>query len=251
MYRNYIAGQWVTAISGEVFPSFNPANGEVIGEVPKSGRADVERAVTAAAEAFPRWRKVPAPKRGEILYRTHPAVKVISFTGSTETGRRVSELAAPGLKKVSLGLGGKNAIIMLDDADLNLALDGIIRSAFGTTGQRCTACSRLIVQKGVRKALVDWLEARTEKLWLGDGLLPTTETFAPASFISMRAPSAPRSSSRSVALAAPATAIVRPGKRRWRCSPSGSRSTWITAGGYQEPRLTQTRWCKSKLVLEQ
>lgn len=69
MYRNYIAGQWVTALSGEVFPSFNPANSEVIGEVPKSERADVERAVAAAAEAFPRWRKVPAPKRGEILYR--------------------------------------------------------------------------------------------------------------------------------------------------------------------------------------
>lgn len=318
MYRNYIAGQWVTALSGEVFPSFNPANGEIIGEVPKSGRADVERAVAAAVEAFPRWRKVPAPKRGEILYRvgrkleenkerlarlltremgkviaeargdvqeaidmayfmagegrrllgytapvelpnkfgmalrdpvgvvgvitpwnfpiaipswkifpaliagntvvfkpasdtpilgiefvkifeeaglppgvlnivtgpggavgealiTHPAVKVISFTGSTEAGRRVSELAAPGLKKVSLELGGKNAIIVMEDADLNLALDGIIWSAFGTTGQRCTACSRLIVQKGAHKALVDRLVARAEKLRLGDGLLPTTD----------------------------------------------------------------------------
>ncbi len=318
MYRNYIAGQWVTALSGEVFPSINPANGEIIGEVPKSDRADVVRAVEAAAEAFPRWRKVPAPKRGEILYRvgrkleenkerlaqlltremgkviaeargdvqeaidmayfmagegrrllgytapvelpnkfgmalrdpvgvagvitpwnfpiaipswkifpaliagntvvfkpasdtpilgiefvkifeeaglppgvlnivtgpgsavgealiTHPAVKVISFTGSTEAGRRVSELAAPGLKKVSLELGGKNAIIVLDDADLNLALDGIIWSAFGTTGQRCTACSRVIVQKGVHKALVDRLVARTERLRLGDGLLPATD----------------------------------------------------------------------------
>lgn len=318
MYRNYIAGQWVTALSGEVFSSINPANGETIGEVPKGGPADVERAVAAAAEAFPRWRKVPAPKRGEILYRvarkleedkerlarlltremgkviaeargdvqeaidmayfmagegrrllgytapvelpnkfgmalrdpvgvvgvitpwnfpiaipswkifpaliagntvvfkpasdtpvlgiefvkifaeaglppgvlnivtgpgsavgealiTHPAVKVISFTGSTEAGRRVAALAAPGLKKVSLELGGKNAIIVLDDADLDLALDGIIWSAFGTTGQRCTACSRLIVQKGVHRALVERLVERTERLRLGDGLLTTTD----------------------------------------------------------------------------
>ena len=87
----------------------------------------------------------------------------------------MSALAAPGLKKVSLELGGKNAITVMDDADLDLALDGIIWSAFGTTGQRCTACSRLIVQRGIHQELVDRLAERTEALRLGDGLLETTD----------------------------------------------------------------------------
>jgi aldehyde dehydrogenase (NAD+) len=318
MYRNYIAGQWVDALSGRTFASRNPANGELIGEVPSCGPEDAARAVRAAEDAFQKWRRVPAPRRGEILYRvarilenekerlanlltremgkviaeargdvqeaidmayymagegrrllgytapvelpskfgmavrdpvgvvacitpwnfpiaipgwkilpaliagnavifkpasdtpvlgiefvrifeeagvppgvlsvitgpgsavgealiSHPSVKVISFTGSTEAGRRVSELAAPDLKKVSLELGGKNAIIVMDDADLGLALDGILWSAFGTTGQRCTACSRVIVQRGIQQALVEHLAARTESLRLGDGLLLTTD----------------------------------------------------------------------------
>ncbi len=318
MHRNYIAGQWVQAVSGETFTSTNPANGQLIGEAPKGGREDVERAVAAAVEAFPKWRKVPAPKRGEILFRvgrllednkerlaqlltkemgkviaeargdvqeaidmayymggegrrlfgytapvelpnkfgmalrdpvgvvavvtpwnfpiaipswkilpaliagntvvfkpasdtpilaiefvrlfeeaglpsgvlnivtgpggavgealvSHHAVKVVSFTGSTEAGKRVSALAAPTLKKVCLELGGKNAIIVMDDANLDLAVDGILWSAFGTAGQRCTACSRVIVQKGAHKALIDLLVARTEKLQVGDGLLEATD----------------------------------------------------------------------------
>lgn len=316
--RNYIAGQWVDALSGETFASTNPANGQLIGEAPKGGREDVEKAVAAAAEAFARWRKVPAPKRGEILFRVgrlleqnkerlaqlltremgkvlpeargdvqeaidmayymggegrrlfgytapvelpdkfgmalrdpvgvvavvtpwnfpiaipswkilpalvagntvvfkpasdtpilaiefvrlfeeaglppgvlnivtgpggtvgetlvaHPAVRVVTFTGSTEAGKRVAALAAPTLKKVCLELGGKNAVIVMDDADIDLAVDGILWSAFGTSGQRCTACSRVIVQKGVHRQLVDRLAARTEKLRLGDGLLETTD----------------------------------------------------------------------------
>ncbi len=318
MHQNYIAGQWVDALSGRTFASLNPANGELIGEVPECGAEDVARAVGGAEKAFIKWRSVPAPKRGEILYRvarkledekerlsqlltremgkviaeargdvqeaidmayymagegrrllgytapvelpdkfgmamrdpvgvvacitpwnfpiaipswktlpaliagnavifkpasdtpilgiefvrifeeaglppgvlsvitgpggsvgealiSHPSVKVVSFTGSTEAGRRVSELAAPGLKKVSLELGGKNAISVMDDADLDLALDGILWSAFGTTGQRCTACSRVIVQRGIHDALMERLVARTEALRLGDGLLPTTD----------------------------------------------------------------------------
>ena len=318
MYRNYIAGKWTEALSGSLFASYNPANGELVGEAPQSSAQDVGRAVAAAAEAFPRWRKIPAPKRGELLFRvarlleaekeriaqlmtremgkviveargdvqeaidmayymagegrrllgytapvelpdkfgmalrdpigvvacitpwnfpiaipgwktlpaliagntvvfkpasdtpilglefarifdeaglppgvfnaisgpggavgealvSHPDVKVVSFTGSTEAGRRVAELAAPGLKKVSLELGGKNAIIVMDDADLDLAVDGIIWSAFGTTGQRCTACSRLIVQQSIHDELVHRLLARTTSLRLGDGLLPTTD----------------------------------------------------------------------------
>jgi aldehyde dehydrogenase (NAD+) len=318
MYRNYIAGEWVDAISGELFPSRNPATGELIGEVPRGGAPDIGRAVAAAAAAFDRWRKVPAPKRGEILFRVgaildgekerlarlltremgkvlpeargdvqeaidmayymagegrrlfgyvapvelpdkfgmamrdpvgvvavvtpwnfpiaipswkilpaliagnsvvfkpasdtpvlaiefvkifeeaglppgvlnivtgpggaagealvaHPDVKVVTFTGSTEAGRRVSELAASGLKKVSLEMGGKNAILVMDDADLDLALDGILWSAFGTTGQRCTACSRVIAQKGIHRELVERLAERAARLRLGDGLLPTTD----------------------------------------------------------------------------
>ena len=68
MHRNYIAGQWVDALSGRTFTSLNPANGELIGEVPECGQEDVIRAVIAAEEAFKKWRSIPAPKRGEILY---------------------------------------------------------------------------------------------------------------------------------------------------------------------------------------
>ncbi len=318
MYRNYIGGEWVSSLSGETFPSHNPANGELIGEAPKCGPQDAARAVEGAVKAFDRWWRVPAPKRGDILFQvgqklavekerlaqlmtremgkvlpeargdvqeaidmafymagegrrlfgytspvelpdkfgmavrdpvgvvaaitpwnfpiaipgwkilpaliagnavvfkpasdtailgielvrlfeeaglpagvlsvitgpgdsvgealiSHPAVKVVTFTGSTEAGRRVSALAAPGLKKVSLELGGKNAITVLDDADLELALDGIIWSAFGTSGQRCTACSRLIVQRGIHQKLVERLAERTEALRLGDGLLESTD----------------------------------------------------------------------------
>src|SRR5919197_5400597 len=85
---------------------------------------------------------------GERIVR-HPDVRVITVTGSRETGVRVLQAAAEGLKHVHLELGGKNAIIVLDDADLDLAVDGIVWSAFGTSGQRCTAASRVIVQAGV------------------------------------------------------------------------------------------------------
>src|SRR5258706_12203897 len=75
-----------------------------------------------------------------------PDVPVISFTGHTSTGKRIAERAARRLKRVSLELGGKNAIVVLADADLDLAADGILWSAFGTTRQRCTAASRVIVE---------------------------------------------------------------------------------------------------------
>jgi aldehyde dehydrogenase (NAD+) len=74
------------------------------------------------------------------------------------------------LKRVSLEMGGKNAVIVLDDADLNLAVEGILWSAYGTTGQRCTACSRVIVHKAVRQQLLDLLVPRIKALRLGDGL---------------------------------------------------------------------------------
>ena len=311
-FQNYIAGEWVDSASGETFESVNPATGDTIGTFPRSSAEDVDRAVAAAKVAFEDWRLVPAPRRGEILYRfanllmeekdeftdlmshemgkvkaeaggdvqeaidmslymagegrrlhgqttpselrdkfnmsvrmpigvvgvitpwnfpiaipswkiapalvcgntvvfkpatdtpllgqrfvellveaglpegvinivhggggavgdrlvRHPDVPVITLTGSRETGVEVMRNAAENLKRVHLELGGKNAIIVLDDADLDLAVEGIIWSAFGTSGQRCTAASRVIVQAGVYDELQMRLVAAAEKLRLGPG----------------------------------------------------------------------------------
>ena len=317
-FKNYIGGKWVAAHSGKTFESHNPANGELVGVLPLSDAQDAADAVEAAATAYDKWRKYPAPKRAELLYRVseilrarkqemgelltremgkvlpealgdvqeaidmamymagegrrlngllvpselpskwamavrdplgvvaaitpwnfpiaipawkmfpalvcgntvvwkpasdtpvlaermiqiyeeagfppgvvnlvtgpggavgdaliaHPKVRLITFTGSTDVGRDVSIQAAKHLKRVSLEMGGKNAIIVLDDADVDLAIEGILWSAFGTTGQRCTACSRVIAQQGIKKELVTKLAERAAKLRLGDGLLPTTD----------------------------------------------------------------------------
>ena len=310
--QNFIGGEWVDAASGETFESTSPADGETIGVFPKSGPDDVDRAVEAAKEAYEDWRLVPAPKRGELLYRfaqllvehkteltdlmahemgkvkaeaggdvqeaidmsyymggegrrlfgqttpselrdkfnmsvrmpigvvgaitpwnfpiaipswkimpalvsgntvvfkpatdtpalgqrfvelldecgapkgvvnivhggggavgdrlvRHPDVPVITLTGSRDTGVTVMRNAADGLKRIHLELGGKNAIIVLDDADLDLAVDGIVWSAFGTSGQRCTAASRVIVHERVYEALSKRLVEEAEKLTLGAG----------------------------------------------------------------------------------
>jgi aldehyde dehydrogenase (NAD+) len=98
-----------------------------------------------------------------------PDVHVISFTGSSATGKGIAQRAGRRLKRLSLELGGKNAIVVLADADLDLAVDGILWSAFGTTGQRCTACSRVIVERPVVDRLLERLEARARALRLGDG----------------------------------------------------------------------------------
>jgi alpha-ketoglutaric semialdehyde dehydrogenase len=311
-FQNYIGGAWVDAGDGETFESVSPANGDTIGVFPKSGAEDVDRAVEAAKAAFEEWRLVPAPKRGEILFRfgqlliehkddlvdlmtremgkvkaeaggdvqeaidmsyymagegrrlfgqttpselrdkfnmsvrmpigvvgaitpwnfpiaipswkmlpalvcgntvvfkpatdtpllgerfvelldeaglpkgvvnivhggggavgdrlvRHPDVPVITLTGSRETGVEVMRNAADALKHVHLELGGKNAIIVLDDADLELAVEGILWSAFGTSGQRCTAASRVIVQEGAYEALQSKLVTAAEKMRLGYG----------------------------------------------------------------------------------
>src|SRR6059058_3961257 len=288
-YKNFIGGEWVDAASGETFESTSPANGDTIGVFPRSGAEDVDRAVAVAKEAFAEWRLVPAPKRGEILFRLarlleqekagltdlmtremgkvkaeaggdvqeaidityymagegrrlfghttpwnfpvaipswklipalvcgntvvlkpatdtpalaerfvellaesgipsgvvnivhgggstvgerlvrHPDTRVITLTGSRETGVEVLKAAADTLTHVHLELGGKNAIIVLDDADVELAVDGILWSAFGTSGQRCTAASRVIVQKGAYDELQSRLVERVEKLRLGPG----------------------------------------------------------------------------------
>src|SRR5690348_5939841 len=311
-FKNFIGGEWVDAASGETFESTSPANGDTIGVFPRSGAEDVDRAVAVAKEAFAEWRLVPAPKRGEILFRLarlleqekpaltdlmtremgkvkaeaggdvqeaidityymagegrrlfghttpselrdkwnmsvrqpigvvgaitpwnfpiaipswklipalvcgntvvlkpatdtpalaerfvellheagipedvvqivhgggstvgdrmarHPDIRVITLTGSRETGVKVLEAGAETLKHVHLELGGKNAIIVMDDADLELAVDGIVWSAFGTSGQRCTAASRVIAHEKVYDALQKKLVARVEKLRLGPG----------------------------------------------------------------------------------
>jgi aldehyde dehydrogenase (NAD+) len=317
-FLNYIGGEWVESASGETFESTSPATGDSIGVFPKSSAEDVDRAVAAAKAAYEEWRLVPAPKRGEILYRfanlmidekgeltdlmshemgkvkaeaggdvqeaidmslymagegrrlfgqttpselrdkfnmsvrqpigvvgaitpwnfpiaipswkiapalvcgntvvfkpatdtpllgerfvelldeaglpkgvlnivhggggavgdrlvKHPDVRVITLTGSRETGVEVMRNAAEGLKHVHLELGGKNAIIVLDDADLELAVEGILWSAFGTSGQRCTAASRVIVQSGVYDRLETKLVEAAEKLTLGPGWEDSTD----------------------------------------------------------------------------
>ncbi len=318
-YRNLIGGEWVDARSGATFTSVSPANhDDVVGDFPASGPADVDAAVEAARRAFPAWSLMPAPKRGEILFRVarllaehkeelsrlmtremgkvlteargdvqeaidvayymagegrrmfgqtvpsempdkfamairrpigvvgiitpwnfpvaipgwklfpalicgntavikpasdtpacmvrfiellaeggipdgvinvvtgsggevgnaiveHPDVRVISFTGHTETGVEISTRAAKTLKRVSLELGGKNPIVVWEDADLDLVLDSVIWSAFGTSGQRCTAASRLLVHRSIHDEFVSRLRDRVGRLVLGDGLEDTTD----------------------------------------------------------------------------
>jgi len=318
-YRNLIGGKWVEARSGVTFTSVSPANHEeVIGTFPASAAADVDDAVAAASAAFGPWSLMPAPKRGEVIFRVarllaehkeelatlmtremgkvltetrgdvqeaidvayymagegrrmfgmtvpsempdkfamairrpigvvglitpwnfpiaipgwklfpalicgntvvmkpasdtpaclvrfaellmeggipdgvinvvtgsgadvghalveHPDVKVISFTGHTDTGIDISTRAAKTLKRVSLELGGKNPIVIWEDADLPLALDSVIWSAYGTSGQRCTAASRLIVHRRIHDEFVEMLRKRVASLVLGDGLDPATD----------------------------------------------------------------------------
>ena len=317
-FRNFIGGDWVDAGSGETFESVSPATGEPIGTFPRSRPDDVDRAVEAAKEAYRSWRLVPAPRRGEIVFRfaalvaehkqelaelmtremgkvlaeaggdvqeaidmsyymagegrrllgqttpselpdkfnmsvrtpigvvgvitpwnfpiaipswkivpalvcgntvvfkpandtpalgerfvellveagvpdgvvnvvhgfgrdvgdrivRHPDVPVVTLTGSRETGVAVMRAAADYLKHVHLELGGKNGIIVMDDADLDLATDGILWSAFGTSGQRCTAASRVIVHERVYDELASRLVAAAEKMRLGPGWEPDTD----------------------------------------------------------------------------
>ena len=313
-YKNFIDGQWLAARSAKTFENRNPANrDDLIGLFPASSAEDVDAAVRAAKKAFNSWRLVPAPKRGELLYRVgellrkykeeiaramtremgkvlketrgdvqegidtafyvagegrrlfgettpaelpnkfamsvrmpvgvcalitpwnfpmaiptwkmfpallcgntvvlkpaedtphtatrlieilteagippgvvnllhgsgeevgaalvrHPGVQLVSFTGSAAVGREIASACGQNLKRVSLELGGKNAQIVMEDADLELAVEGALWGAFGTTGQRCTATSRLIVHRDVARTMTDALVARAEKIKIGDGL---------------------------------------------------------------------------------
>ncbi len=106
---------------------------------------------------------------GEALVK-HKDVRLISFTGSTDTGKIIAEQCARDNKIVSLEMGGKNAIIIMDDADIDNAVEGSLWGAFGTSGQRCTASSRLLVQKKVYKKFVNKLVAKVKTLRVGNGL---------------------------------------------------------------------------------
>lgn len=111
----------------------------------------------------------PGGTLGDAL-ASHKRVNMISLTGSTAVGRAIAEICGRDLRRCTLELGGKNAVVVLEDADLGLAVEGVAWGAFGTTGQRCTATSRVIVQKAVLSAFTDRLVAAAEKLTIGDGL---------------------------------------------------------------------------------
>jgi aldehyde dehydrogenase (NAD+) len=105
----------------------------------------------------------------------HPDIKIVSFTGSSEIGAQINQMCAPSFKKVSLEMGGKNAMIVMDDANLDMAVEGALWGAFGTTGQRCTATSRIVVHKDIMKQFVDKFVERAKALRVGNGLLPETQ----------------------------------------------------------------------------
>ena len=109
------------------------------------------------------------PEAGAPLV-AHPGVRAVSFTGSSEVGRQIGQTAAGLFKPCSLEMGGKNAMIVMDDANLDLALDGAVWGAFGTTGQRCTATSRILVHAKLAAEFTDKLVARATKLHVGNGL---------------------------------------------------------------------------------
>jgi aldehyde dehydrogenase (NAD+) len=105
----------------------------------------------------------------------HPGIPLISFTGSTETGSKIGATCGRMHKRLSLEMGGKNAMIVMDDADIELALDGVLWGAFGTTGQRCTATSRLLLQGGIHDEFLSKLAQRARAMKLGDGRAKGTD----------------------------------------------------------------------------
>ena len=150
-----VAGNAIVWKPGEDVPAFSAAFTQVFADAGLP--AGVLNLILGAGET------------GAALVR-QPGVRVVSFTGSTNTGLQVYQTAAALGKKVSLEMGGKNAIIVMDDADFNLALEAVTWSAYGTSGQRCTACSRLLVQKGIATRFTEALVEKANTLQLGDGL---------------------------------------------------------------------------------
>jgi aldehyde dehydrogenase (NAD+) len=111
---------------------------------------------------------------GEVIVNS-PEVDAVSFTGSVETGHRILLAAAKRHAKVQLEMGGKNPLVILDDADLDVAVDCAVQGAFYSTGQRCTASSRLVVTEGIHDAFVEKTVSRLESLRVGDAIAPDTD----------------------------------------------------------------------------
>ena len=116
----------------------------------------------------------PGGEVGEYLV-SHPEVDAVSFTGSFDTGRRLEGICGAIHRIIAAEMGGKNAIIVMDDANLNLAVEGGIWGAFGTTGQRCTAASRIVVHKRVYREFTERFRKAASRLKLGDGLQKATD----------------------------------------------------------------------------
>jgi len=137
-------------------------------EAPHSGRLFVETLLDAGLPDGVINIVNGAGDTGEALVE-HPEVDAVAFTGSYDVGTSIAETCGRLNKQVSLEMGGKNPMIVMDDADLDLALEGVIWGAFGTTGQRCTATSRLICQEGIHDEFVEMIEEEADSLVLGDG----------------------------------------------------------------------------------
>jgi acyl-CoA reductase-like NAD-dependent aldehyde dehydrogenase len=157
--------------SWKIFPALLAGNGVVLKPselAPACGVAFVDACIEAGIPADLLQVVHGGPEPAAAL-AVHQGVGAVSFTGSVPTGRKVAAAAMEvGPKLVSLELGGKNAMVVLDDADLELVVEGALFGAFGTSGQRCTSTSRLLVQKGIAGAVVERLAERTRSLVLGD-----------------------------------------------------------------------------------
>lgn len=157
--------------SWKIFPALLCGNAVVFKpamETPKTAQAFVEVLIEAGVPAGVVNLVQGGDEAGKAVV-ADPNINLISFTGSTQTGAIVAQHCAKLHKRVSLEMGGKNAIALMDDADLKLALDGVVWGAFGTTGQRCTATSRLLLHEKIHDKFLDMLLARVEKLKLGYG----------------------------------------------------------------------------------
>jgi aldehyde dehydrogenase (NAD+) len=161
----------VAVPSWKIFPALAAGNTVVFKpseEAPKSGRLFVQTLLDAGLPDGVINIVNGAGETGQALVE-HPQVDAVAFTGSYEVGTSIAETCGRLNKRVSLEMGGKNPMIVMDDADLDLALEGVIWGAFGTTGQRCTATSRLICQEGILDEFVEMIQDEAETLVLGDG----------------------------------------------------------------------------------
>ena len=164
--------------SWKIMPALVAGNTVVIKPAEDTPLSTYNLAQALAEAGLPRGVLNIVAGKGTIVGKAileSPDTKLISFTGSTEVGRIVSEACAPTFKKCHLEMGGKNIILVMDDANLDLAVDGAIWGGFGTTGQRCTAASRVGVQKKIYPQFVEKFIERAKNLKVGDGLDPKTD----------------------------------------------------------------------------